>query len=186
MYRTGNYIVTVPPASEPLSLTEVKTWLKISGSDEDDLLSSLIAAAREAGEKYCGVGFGSQTVTEKFPDLDQCGMALSVSPVIAVSSISYKDTAGDTQTLSTSYYGVDTQRKPGMIYPIPYKLFPLTYDTPDAVTVTYTAGYTTIPDAVKTAMLLMIADWYDNRTDGVRTMPTASQLLLNPYRVWTF
>lgn len=186
MYWTGNYIVTVAPASEPLTLTEVKTWLKVSGSDEDDLLDSLIAAARQSAEKYCGIGLGSQTVTEKFPCLNQRGMALSVSPVIAVSSISYKDLAGDSQTLSTDYYGVDAQRRPGRIYPIPHQPFPLTYDTPDAVTVTYTAGYTTIPDSVKTAMLLMIADWYDNRTDGVRTMPTASQILLNQYRVWMF
>lgn len=189
MYLTGNYIVSTAPTDEPLTLTEAKAWLKVSGSDEDTLITSLIQAARESAERYLGMAMGEQEITETFPVFYAWGFRLSVSPLISLTSIQYKDTGGNTQTLSASQYGVDAQQRPPLVYPKSYVLFPMTYEVPDAVTVVYQAGYADvadIPQSIKTAMLLMIAEWYDNRTDGVRTMPTASEILLNKYRVWTF
>jgi hypothetical protein len=36
------------------------------------------------------------------------------------------------------------------------------------------------------AIALMVTEWYDNRSDGVRNLPTASQMLLDQYRVHIF
>lgn len=61
-------------------------------------------------------------------------------------------------------------------------------DLPNAITVTYQAGFgakaSTIPETITQAMLLMITDWYDNRADPVRTMPTASERLMQPFYVF--
>jgi hypothetical protein len=67
--------------------------------------------------------------------------------------------------------------------------FPTIEPGPKSITVTYQAGYAnaaSVPATLKQAMLLMIADWYDNRQDGVKTMPTASQILLDKFRVWYY
>ena len=39
-------------ADEPVSLQEVKTYLRIDGEEEDSLLADLLAAARQHAEDY--------------------------------------------------------------------------------------------------------------------------------------
>jgi hypothetical protein len=43
-----------------------------------------------------------------------------------------------------------------------------------------------VPFQIRQAILLMIADTYENRQDYVRKLPTASQYLLDQYRVQYF
>jgi len=189
MFDFGNYIVTTPPEDEPLTVSEVKNFLKVDFATDDALIGILIAAARESAEKYCQIAILPQTITEKFSRFQPYGLHLSISPLIEIVGITYKDVGGETQTLSTDVYGADAYIRPPLVYRIPYNDFPQTYAVPDAVTVEYEAGYedaATVPTPIKMALLLMISDWYDNRTDGVRTMPTASQILLNKYRVTLF
>ena len=51
------------------------------------------------------------------------------------------------------------------------------YSETNAVTVVYVAGEadTATPKAIEQAMLLTIADFYENRTDYVKRLPTAAQ-----------
>jgi uncharacterized phiE125 gp8 family phage protein len=54
------------------------------------------------------------------------------------------------------------------------------------INVTYQSGYANaaaVPAAIKKAMLMLIADSYQNRQDSVKQLPTAVEYLLNPYRV---
>ena len=41
-----------PPASEPVSLSDMKTWLRVSSTDQDYLLTSLIRSSREYVERF--------------------------------------------------------------------------------------------------------------------------------------
>src|SRR4051794_14941562 len=51
MNRTpGSIEVVTPPAEEPVSLDELKLQTRVDNAEEDALLSSYIAAAREAFE----------------------------------------------------------------------------------------------------------------------------------------
>jgi uncharacterized phiE125 gp8 family phage protein len=189
MYHFGNYIVTEPPTDEPLTLAEVKTFLKVDFDAEDALINVLISAARTSAEKYCQMAIMPQTIAETFSRFAPWGLRLSISPLIEVEEITYKDTGGEVQTLSAAVYGTDASMRPPLVYRIPYNDFPATFAVPDAVSVVYQAGYAdadAVPTPLKMAMLLMIAEWYDNRSDGVRTMPTASGILLNQYRVSLF
>lgn len=70
-------------------------------------------------------------------------------------------------------------------------MWPATYEAPNAASAIFTAGYdaaSAIPAPIKQAMLLTIADMYDNRTDYVKRLPTAAEYLLQSagYRVWLF
>lgn len=190
-----NYKITAAPASEPVTLTEVKDHLKVTTSAEDDLLNIMIQAAREEAEKYCSMGFVTQTVTEYFnrfpssePHNERAELFLSVSPLSAVSAITYTDSDGnEDQTLSTSNYVAYTYASPPRIGLANGQTWPSTLGQAQTVKVVYTVGYgdeTAVPAAIKMALLLTIGHWYDNRADSVRKMPTQAEYLLDRYKVY--
>ena len=66
----GLQLVT-PPAAEPVSLSEAKEHSRITGTDEDDLITTFIEAAREYCEEYQNRAYITQTwdlSLDEFPD----------------------------------------------------------------------------------------------------------------------
>jgi hypothetical protein len=51
----------------------------------------------------------------------------------------------------------------------------------DRVEIRFTAGINPLPGSIRQAIRQMLADWYDNRADGKRTIPTAAENLLRHY-----
>ena len=189
MYETGTYKVTTGPASEPISTSEAKTYLKVDNSTDDSLITALIQAARESCEKYLQMALISQTITERFNGFQNYGLRLSISPLISVTSVSYLDSGGGSQTLSTDYYGVADYEKPPLIYLKYGQTWPVVYSQQDAVTVVYLAGYAdaaAVPALIKTAMYMILSEWYNNRQDSIRNLPTAAQFFLDQYRIMYF
>lgn len=135
-------VQTVPPAGEPLSPADFKQHQKISASDEDTLIAAQLSAARRWAETFTRRQFVLATwklYLDRFPCY---ALRLPRPPLISVSSIQYVDTAGATQTLDDSLYQVDHNHEPGLIVPDFGQVWPTTRDgTPNAVTVTYLAGY---------------------------------------------
>lgn len=185
------YKVSVAPASEPLTATEVKNYLKVDTSADDDLITDIIAAARRQVEAYTSLALISQTIVQKWDALPPTSGALYLArgPLISLSSITYTDTAGASQTLSTDYYLVDDYDVPAKVRLKYGQTWPDTYNQDNVITATYTAGYAdadSVPEDIKQAMLLLIADMYENRTDYVKRMPTAAEYLMDKYRVKLF
>ena len=182
--------VTTAPLNEPWTLAEVKSYLKIDDSNEDSMLNTLIKGARMVAESYLNQALITQTITEKFDRLSNPTIYLSVSPVIAVTNFQYADSQNTTQTFAATEYVVDTFSKPARLSLAYGKTWPTLYGNINDVTITYTAGYDTessgVPFQIRQAILLMIADTYENRQDYVRKLPTASQYLLDQYRVQYF
>ena len=58
------------------------------------------------------------------------------------------------------------------------------YGSGTSMTVTYEAGYESIPWDMKAAILMHAASLFNNPTDSVETLAKASQNLLRPYRSW--
>lgn len=172
-------VVTVAPASEPLTLAEAKLQCRVDGSDEDSLLSDLISAARVFTEAYCGTAIGSQTVVlrcSSFCDF----IDLPIAPIASITEIKYLDSAGTEQTLSTDVYeGVLIGLEPTIRLKI-NQSWPSVRDASDAIRVTVVAGYSEVPAAVKHAMLLMIGNWFDSRAVGELT--EGPKALLANYR----
>jgi uncharacterized phiE125 gp8 family phage protein len=182
--------VTTAPVNEPWTLSEVKNYLKVDTSADDTLITSLITAARQQAESYLNQALITQTITEKLDRLRDPTIYLSVSPVIAVSTFSYADSQNTTQTFDAANYIVDTFTKPGRLTLAFGKSWPTLYGNINDVTITYTAGYSSqssgVPFQIRQAILMMIADGYDNREDFVKQLPTASQYLLDQYRCQYF
>jgi uncharacterized phiE125 gp8 family phage protein len=194
-----NYRVITPP-SEPITLEEARTHLRVQpyGSPEahpdDDYIEALITSAREYCEQYLRRALATQII--EFP-LDDFGseIDLPLKPAQQVESITYLDTAGATQTLATTAYGLDIYS--GTIFLKSGQSWPTVLAQKNAITVKYTAGYTQgspddyeLPEPIKCAMLLLIGNLYENRQEvnisNVRNtfnqLPFGAISLMQPYR----
>ena len=132
---------SVLPVVEPVSLTETKAHLRISGSDEDTVVTNLIKVAREHAETVQGRTFICRTYEMGFDDGFPSIIYPPYPPLVSVSSITYTDTAEATQTVTDTDYTVDTYSSPPRIYEAYGKVWP-TGLLPDRnnVVVTYVAG----------------------------------------------
>ena len=190
------YKLKTAPTVEPISSTEAKLHLKIDSDTTDDtLIAALITAARESCENYTGRAFINQiweATFEEFPDDDDCALELPPSPLSSISSITYKDGDGVTQTLSTSVYEADTYIVPGRACLKYSQTWPSAMEIQNSILVTYVCGYgsaaSSVPSALKTAILMLIGHLYEHRESvavgvTVAEMPQGVAFLLDPYRV---
>lgn len=189
----GLKLVTAP-AEEPVTSAEAKAHLRVTTADEDTLIASLIIAAREFVENHTHRRLITQTWDWVLDSFSAHCLEVPHAPLQSVSSITYVDTAGATQTLGTSLYTVDAKTDPGRVQPAFGESWPSTREVLNAVTVRFIAGYglaASVPQAIKQAMLLLIGHWFENREAVVTgTISTGVQMtvdaLLAPHRVVRF
>lgn len=164
---------TVEPAVEPISLDEFKLHSAIEIADDDALCARALKAAREYCEETLGQSFITQTWTYTLDRFPPHHVRLPRPPLISVSGITYKDTAGVTQTLSSAVYEVDSKSRPGRVGLVYNQYWPAIYIGQNVVTITYTAGYgadgDSVPERIKLAIAQLASHWLENRetvTDG--------------------
>lgn len=152
------------PSTEPVTLAQFKQHARISRDDEDALCEACIRAARVYAERVqrrqlC-------TATWRL-SLDCFSAEIRVPlPPLQSATIQYVDANGDTQTLDPSAYQVDAYREPGRIVPAYGTCWPDTRCQPNAVTVTFVAGYgaaAAVPETTKQAIKLLAGSFYENR-----------------------
>lgn len=179
--------VTSAPASEPLTTAEAKTHLRVDTSDDDTYIDTLVASARQWVENYTDLALVTQTITEYFDAFPVTGhFELTKSPVSSITSISYLDANGDSQTWDSANYRTDLIQKPARIAPIYGGSYPTTYNTQNAITVVYVAGYgaaSAVPAAIKHAIKLLLAEMYEMRINHPKNGSDAVKRLLDGYRV---
>ncbi len=153
----------------------------IPGDTEHTELSAYIAAARRQAETYTSAGIVSQawTVTlDGFP-VDGSPIELPRGPVISVDSITYIDAAGDEQTIvdapdadppTTALSDLVVLDQTTLSATLSLKssqIWPETGTQKAAVAIAITVGYGTnasdVPQDIKAAILLRVADLYRNR-----------------------
>jgi hypothetical protein len=203
---------TVAPSVEPVTLDEMKLFLRQDDSADDALITGLISAARRSVELHTGAQLVNATfrmTLDSFFGYQMPGgnvllhgvripetlggtglwpyygaIELPRFPVTAVSSITYTDPGGATQTYST--FDLDTDSLPARITPSYGTVWPVSREVPNAVKVTFVAGYgtdgTAVPSTYTLAIKLLVAGWYENRESvqsiaGTR-LPVQLQALL--------
>jgi uncharacterized phiE125 gp8 family phage protein len=198
------YKLKTAPASEPVTLAEAKLHLKIdSDTSDDDLINNLITAAREQAEKFTGRALINQTWELKmdaFPTDDDdpdSAIVLQMPPLSSVSSIYYlhAETGVNTQLSAANVYDLDTYQEPGRIILRYGQTWPAVYSVPNAIVVTFIAGYgstaSSVPSSIKAAILLIIGHLYENREDVLTnrtpySLPKGANDLLAPYCISKF
>lgn len=205
---------TVAPISEPISVADAKQHVRIDTSADDAYVAGLIAAARRLVERqqrrqlltatwqlqqdhFPGYGrmFGSNYCVEfpfdapyyhpHFGNQRWPALELPIAPVQSV-SISYVDAGGVTQTLDPSKYTLETPtNQAGRIIPTYGNWWPATRWQPNAVTVTFVAGYgdaDAVPETTRQAILLLVSHFYENREatgNLLNELPLGVQALLD-------
>jgi hypothetical protein len=105
-------------------------------------------------------------------ELEDC-VNLKNFPLVDITQIQYVDSGGDTQTLSTDTYTVDTDSTPGRYYQAYNQSWPATRAIPKAVTVSYRAGYATTFTAAESTDILTVGNAFFADTDRVRVSVSA-------------
>lgn len=165
--------VATAPAVEPVSLAEAKAHLRVDISDDDSYISALITAARQYAEEYLDRALIAQQLTmrmDSFPyEFELPRPPMASSGTLTSTSITYTLEAATptTTTLSTATYRVDRNDTPGRIRTIYGGTWPSHLADPNAVSVTWWAGYgssgSDVPAAIRHAMLMIIGHLYERR-----------------------
>lgn len=175
-------------STEPVSLSELKAWLRLEDSFDDALITSIGQAARTMVERASGRqlvtstwlmsldtfpwqgGWWFMEAPTIFPDPHSIRMPKA--PLQSVTSITYVAMDGTTKTLPTTIYNVDTRKDPGRVQLAFGQTWPVTKPQPGAVEITFVAGYgsaANVPDDLKTAIKMTAAWIYEHRGEDKDT-----------------
>ena len=188
---------TIAPTSEPLTMAQVLAQCRIDSApsvDETALLKTYIQAAREYCENQTQRAFIQQTwrlslsgfPRHRYDSLHPWRAKAILLPrpkLIGIVGVQYYDATGTLQVLDPSLYVVDIDGEPGGVIPAPGTAWPATIiGRPDAVQITYTAGYgnsaAAVPAGIQLAMLGLVGHWYENRESVVLTSSPNSSTIV--------
>lgn len=173
----------VPPMIEPVSVGELKRFLRIDHDDEDLDLPPLISAARDDVETYLRRQLLPATWVLSL-DTWQDPIRLPRPPTLAVLSVQYYDTSGVVQPLDPLGYYVDLISQPARVCLASHLTVPsVQEDRLNPITITYQAGYassTHIPPAIRHAIKLLAGAFYENREAQIQLGNGLSKVEDNP------
>jgi len=166
--------LVTPPTIEPVTLEEVKLHLRVDGTEEDSLISALITAARQKAEEYTKRAFITQS-WELALDSASGKVYLPRPPVQAINEVIL-----DGEIVSTENYALVGQD-------VFYAKIPLNAVNPAGLVIRYTSGYgntaTDVPQAIRQAIMMLVAHLYEHRGDEAEEIPAMIKILLQPFRV---
>jgi len=160
------------PTEEPITLDEATAHLRVDATDEDDVIGSLIEAARQHVENFTHRRLITQTWDLKLDGFPSGDIELPLAPLLTSTApvVTYTDSAGAAQTWASSNYTVDAPSGPwarrGRLFLNYGILYPSTRSIDQAVAIRFLCGYggpASVPESIKQAMKLLIGHWYANR-----------------------
>jgi uncharacterized phiE125 gp8 family phage protein len=188
--------VTTAPAIEPITTANAKVHCEIVAADttHDGYIDMLVQAAREQYELRTNRALINRTLTLKIDSFPTGNdpIYLPWSPLSSVTSITYVDADGATQTWASSNYVVLSTREPGQVVLAYDKQWPAVRYQPQAITIVYVAGYgsaaSSVPMRAIHAIKLMVRHWFENRStvnvgNIVNEVPQAYEALVESARV---
>lgn len=191
---------------EPVTLAEMKGHLRVDFTDDDDLITGLLVAARERAETITGRcivtsnwvyslnSFPYNWQMETAPVRSTMSRVLNwwadnqliripQAPLQSITKIEYLPSSDSSAylTLDPATYLVDGVANPAVVYPVANAYWPYTYAVHNAVKISFVAGYAVVPEQIKTAIRVMAAYWYENREDSA-VVPKAAEYILASFR----
>lgn len=163
-----------PPAVEPVMLEETKLHLRVDGTEEDSLIAALITAARQKAEDYTRRAFITQTWELALDSA--CGVLHLPRPPVQV-----------VETITVDGVAVAAENYALVALEALHIKVPLYAVNPGGVVIRYRAGYgdatSDVPQAIRQAILMLVAHLYEHRGDEAVELPPMVKTLLQPYRV---
>jgi len=203
-------VITTEPTSEPITLAEAKSYLRVDSSGDDALITALIVSARKLCESHTQRAFISQTFKLSLDTLNAIEQPLwegiETGPyledyrnyidlpmpiVTTVNHIKTFDSANVATTFAASKYYVDDAREPARIVLKNGENFPTSLRVANGIEVTYVSGYANaaaVPEPIKIGIYQVLTYLYEHRGDmyeGKTSFPSTASKVLAPYVVYS-
>ena len=179
--------VITPPTIEPVTLQEVKEYLRVDDATDERVVRPFIDSARRFCEEHTGRALMTQTLklsldafedsfdplweglrTGPYMNNYKNYVVLPRSPVASVTHLKTFNDAGTATTFASANYVLDLAREPSRIVLKKGFTFPTDLRVANAIEVTYVAGYTSqylVPEPIKLGIMQHIAYLYEHRGD---------------------
>lgn len=192
-------ILTVTPSTwKAVTLADTKAHLRITSTNQDDMINDLITIATDRVE-----GITNRALTKKklrlYIDNWPCGDSIELPyPPLSTSTdavIQYKDKDSSTITLSSTVYRMDAVSEPGRVCLDYNESWPTgTLHNVNPISVQYLCGYTAtsnVPERLKQAVKIFVEDMYENTGSvvvgrSVQELTEHVKNLIRDYRIHTF
>lgn len=184
--------------AEPLQLDAAMDFCRVTDAEEIPELERTIHAARRHVENLTGRALTLQTwvlTAEDWHHIYDCRDARTIelrrTPLVSVTSVKYYDAAtGVLTTWDSANYHVLTGFSPGRIVRDADSSWPNVDDRPDAVQITFVAGYAevaNVPGEHTRAVAYLTRHFYDNRhlasEQRMQALPHTFDALIDTLRV---
>lgn len=175
----------VTPPGALFTLAEAKAHLRVEHDEEDAMIAAYLAAAVAHFDGYSGI-LGRCLLNQQWrvtlPVFPARAFLLPF-PGVQIVSIAYFDANNVEQTLGQNDFFIGCD---GVVHFLPETGWPASYARPDAVRITFTAGYGATPDKVpapiRAAVLFKLGDLYARRDGGAGNEGVIMSLVA-PYRL---
>ena len=183
-----NSILIAGPAVEPVTLAEMRGYLRLDDTAEDDIVNALIRTARQSVEAASGrllIAQSWRVALDRWPD--DRAVSLPVSPLVAVDGIRVFNAGGLPAVVSPTLYQADAASDPARILIDPAAPAPgrMLQGIEIDVRVGYGAAADTVPAPLRHAIRFLVARWFENRGDGPdpeSPLPSDVLALIAPFR----
>lgn len=175
---------TVAPTALVVSVSELKTHLRVTHSDDDTYIEGVIKAAQQLAERHCYLTLPQATFKAYYDEVDD--LEITRHPVQSITSIQYYNFSDVLTTISSDNYKTDLNDFPARVWFDAE--FETNSDRPAACIVTFVAGYADVADidsGLKQAIKMIAADMYDQRMSLVHGSTSKAivdyRLILNAF-----
>jgi uncharacterized phiE125 gp8 family phage protein len=163
------------------ALADAKAYLRIDGSDEDALLTTLIGAAIGLCERFTGLTLFHADRTDMVPTCSPEWQRLPATPVSAIVSVASLDPSGTVTALTVGAYAIDIDASGDgwvrLIAPIGASRLQVGYAAGLA------AGWPALAEPLRQGVLRLTAHLYAHRDAADDAGPPAAVAALwRPYR----
>lgn len=175
------------PVLEPVSLAEAKAWLKVDGSDEDDLIRALTVAARLSVEAEIGEVLIGQTwrlIGDVWPGGEF--IPVRVGRLLGVVGARVYSAQGVPTPIAPATIAIYPERDPPVIAPSER---PAPGRPRSGIEIDLRLGYgeaaSAVPETLRLAIRRLTALWFEKRGDideAEAGMPPQIRALVKPFR----
>lgn len=170
--------VTSETAGDIVTLSEAKSFMRVSTSDDDTLIGTIIEAVIDSSELYTGLSFRTKEMTLEYQEYGQ-EIILPYGPHVSVDAVRTKY-QGEETTVSSDHYWVTGQEF--------FTLNLSEFFTHQQIEIDVTTGYGagSVPALIKLAILKATLSNYEDRQDliegSANMLPNSSTSLLDKYK----
>lgn len=161
-------------------LSTIKSALKIDYTDDDADLIRLRESATDLVERRTQCLLSPQTRTLYLASV--ADTLIPDHPFVSLTSVQYYDGSNVLTTMPSADYWID--RTSGPIPHLRFLEFPSVYEG-TAVTITYVAGYSSVPNVLVHAIIALVGGWYNNpeafQPIGLATVPLSVEYILDSF-----